>query len=342
MSKKVFIVIGCDTDPDRLGFLDNVPRDTLTWHGMLEGIPRLKESVGDIKDSNGNKPRLTWCLRADEQVKQMHGSYNAVIKKNKQFFLNLEADGDELAWHPHFFTFDKNSNKWYQEFLDTDWQIKMLENAYAEYQEVLPGRAESVRMGWVYHNNNTIATLDRLGIKVDFSGLPGLGLLPKKDTVKSVNFYDWSVTPNHPYYPSKTDYRIPATNGAGAYAMLELPNFVSHSLFWSMLSGLFLAKKMKNLSHFFKSMNNPSYWITITGKPNLFAPLSKQLSKELQQKDSVYFVTYFHPDELLPNNSTLYSLDFFRTNLLAIIETARQHRADIKFITAGEAPATLS
>ncbi len=338
MQKTVYIVIGCDTDPDRIDFLDNVPTDTLTWRGMLEGIPETKEKVKDITDSNGSSPIFTWCLRADHQIKETFGSYNYVLEKNKSFFHELESTGDEIGWHPHFFKFDKPTSKWYQDFKDKSWQVNMLREAYAEFQSALPGRAKSVRMGWIYHNDQTFAALDKLGIKIDFSGIPRLSLLPKNDNVKSVNFFDWEQTPNHPYYPSINDYRKIAGDNEDSYKTLEAPNFASDSLLWSLISGAVLVKKMKDIKPIFKAIQNPVYWITITGKTKLFAPIVNQLKKELQKKDEIYFVTYFHPDELLPNNSSLYSLQNLHDNLNTIRTTAHDCQAEIKYIKACDLP----
>jgi hypothetical protein len=62
----------------------------------------------------------------------------------------------------------------------------MLEKAFAAYQEALPGRARTVRMGWSYHNNRTFAALDKLGVEVDTSGIPGLRIIPPKKTGASL------------------------------------------------------------------------------------------------------------------------------------------------------------
>ena len=148
MNKTVYIVIGCDTDPDRKSFFADLPEDSLSWRGMLEGIPLMKKKVSEIKDSHGNKPLFSWCLRVDHQIKEYYGKYNHILETYKSFFEELEKDGDELAWHPHFFKYDPVKNDWYQEFKDVDWQVKMLQEAHADYMSVFPGRAKSVRMGF--------------------------------------------------------------------------------------------------------------------------------------------------------------------------------------------------
>lgn len=336
MDKTVYIIIGCDTDPDRVAFLDNLPEDTLSWRGMLEGIPYTKENLKDLLDADGHPPVFSWCLRVDEQVKKVHGDYDYILKTHRDFLLGLEEAGDELSWHPHFFKFDETTKKWYQEFRDQAWQTDMLKKAYAAYQNVLPGRARSVRMGWDYHNNNTFATLQELGVEVDFSGIPGLCIKPKNENVRSVNFFDWSLSPNRPYYPAKSDYRIEAQGNEEAFTLLESPNYVSKSFIWGMISGLVLAKKMKNISQVFRALANPTYWITITGTNKYFTPLAKQLARDLNRLDKIFFVTYFHPDELIKNNNPLYSFENLRENLKTLLTVADQKGAKVKFIKASD------
>ena len=135
-------------------------------------------------------------------LKQRQNSYDYIIKTHKDFFLELERDGDELSWHPHFWKYDKQLSIWYQECYDVPWQTNMLREAHASYQNILPGRAKSVRMGWDFHNNETIGTLEELGVEVDFSGIPGLKLDPKNRDHRATNFFDWYLSPNKPYYPS--------------------------------------------------------------------------------------------------------------------------------------------
>lgn len=332
--KEILVVIGCDTDPDRSGLLDGVSEEELSWKGMLDGIPQLKNKLKNIRDSENSSPTISWCLRADYQIKRYYGSYNHILNKHNDFFLQLEQDGDELAWHPHFWNYDENQECWYQDCYDREWQVRMLKEAHAAYIQSLPGRAKSVRMGWDYHNNETFASLEEIGVEVDFSGIPGLRIDPKNDKVRSANFFDWSLSPNHPYYPAISDYRREARDGEEAFRLLEAPNFVSESFFWGNVSGLVLAKKMKNPMQILRALKRPTYWIGITGKPSYFNPLVAQIGRTLKKSRRIVFVTYFHPDELLPNKSSLYSLENMHENLSSLMRSAEKLGASIRFIRA--------
>jgi hypothetical protein len=226
--KKLFIVIGCDTDPDRQDFIENISGDKLSWRGMTEGIPETKSAVSDITDSNGKSPVFTWLMRADEQIKIIYGDYNSVLEENKIFIRELESSGDEIGWHPHFYRYNQKQKLWYQELNDIDWQCEVLESAYNLFHKSIPGRPVSVRTGWIYHNNSTLKKLDQLGIKIDFSAAPGLKTNPPKNKSFPYNIYDWFITGREPYYPSVNDYRRAARKGESSLTILEAPNFQLH------------------------------------------------------------------------------------------------------------------
>lgn len=342
--RTVHIVIGCDTDPDRVGFLDGVPTDTLTWRGMLEGIPLLKQRVSGCRDSDGRSPMFTWLLRVDEQVKRVHGEYAWVLRTHGSFLEELERSGDELGWHPHFWRFDEAVARWYQEAKDVAWQIDMLKQAHADYMRVLPGRAKSVRMGWDYHNNDTLHTLDALGVSVDFSALPGLRTLSASISRHPENLFDWYPTPRRAYKPSTADYRIPAPDRLPSLGLIEAPATVSTSYSWGLIAALQLARKMKDAGHITRWLRRPTYWINLTAKPKYFSPIIGAIRSGIRNSavaDS-YFITYFHPDELLENKSGLYDLESAARNITAIVDLCTSEGAKVKFAKAAELPALMA
>jgi len=334
----VYVVIGCDADPDRANFVKEPIEEARSWRGMLEGIPRAKGRVKEMVDIDGHPPIFTWCLRVDYQMRFLYGSYAYVLETHKDFLLGLEQSGDELAWHPHFWNYDAHSNRWYQEIADVDWQVRMLEEAFAAYTSVLPGRAKSVRMGWDYHNNKTIAALASLGVTVDFSAIPGLRIKPKGKLSRGENCFDWRITPNRPYVPSVLDYRRPVRKGEASVPLLEAPNFVSNSLVWGFVAGLALAKKMKDPMQLLSVLTRPTYWIGITGKPVFFAPLIAQLERAFKEKETTIFVNYFHPDELLENDQSLYSFEHMVDNIRYLKEVMTDLGVSLKFIKACDIP----
>lgn len=330
------IIIGCDTDPDRESLVGPLPAGQLQWRGMLEGIPALKASVQSLHDDAGRSPAFTWLLRADEQVRAHYGSAAWVLQSHRAFFESLKASGDELGWHPHFWRHDPTANAWYQEIEDVPWQVQMLADSHAAL-----GRAglapASVRMGWDYHNPETLAKLDRLGVRVDFSALPGMRTFHGAPPRRSENLYDWFAAPDRPYHPAARDHQRRARSGEAALGMLEVPMFVAHGRGWGLVAGAQLARKTRRLAPLWDAVRRPSYVINVTARPSLFAPLVTALRDALRTpgRTEPVFATYFHPDELLPNRTSLYALPHVRENLAALLAAIRAEGARAIFLSAG-------
>ncbi len=339
--KTVYIIIGCDTDPDRPGFVDGAEGEGRSWRGLTEGVPLFKELAKDIKDDAGNPPRITWLLRVDEQMKAVHGDYAWVLRNFQKQLSELEAAGDELGWHPHFWRLDKASGKWYQEVFDVAWQVSMLEEAYGAYVSALPGRAKSVRMGWDFHNSATLKKISDLGVLVDFSALPGLRTKTPSRDDRPYNIFDWYDAPQVPYHPAADNYARMAAPKDGSLTILEIPISASRSRVWGLISGLQMARKMKDPAQVVRSLCRPTFFINITGKPNLFAPVVSELDKTLTKSRDrdVFFAAYFHADELLDNKSSLYSRFNMISNLETIARVCLSRGAEFRFVNAADSPA---
>jgi hypothetical protein len=227
--------------------------------------------------------------------------------------------------------------------LDTAWQAKMLDEACSAYREIFPGRARSVRMGWDFHNNTTMKKLSELGIKTEFSALPGLRTRLPSGAMLVYNIFDWYISPRAPYHPSVSDYRRGAVEGEKELDVVEIPIFISASAIWGLISGLQFARKMKDPTAILRAVRKPSYVINITGKPKLFAPLLNDLDGRLRRnKENYFFATYFHADELLNNKSSLYSRQNLCANLVSIIRICEAQGFAANFISAGEAGQLLT
>jgi hypothetical protein len=276
-------------------------------------------------------------LRVDFQVKEMCGAYDYILTEHNGFLLDLERAGDELAWHPHFWDYDTSRGVWYQNHEDVDWQVTMLEDAFEAYQRNLPGRGSTVRMGWSYHNNRTFGTLDRLGVRTDISGCPGLKISPRDTKRRLSNFYDWSITPRRPYYPSAEDYRREATAGERSLTILALPNFVCRSAFWGLVSGLVLSRKMRDLRQIGYALARPTYMATIPCKPAIFRPMLAQMKNDIQRVDCLIYSSLLHADELIENAHHIYSLENMRDNLRSILKLGKELGVRIVYAKASDA-----
>ena len=336
MTKTVYVTIACDTDPDRKRLLPETPDDSLRWRGLTEGIPAVKTAVRHLVDDSGRGPKFTWCLRVDHQVQKLHGSFEYVLTEHNALLKDVAATGDELSWHPHFWRYDAEKKIWYQELNDKAWQVRMLEEAVAAYRRVFPDHPRTLRTGWDYHSPESFAAIDKLGLEVDLSAVPSQETMPTNSEARSSNFYDWAVTPNEPYRPSRSDFRRACKNGEQAYNIWEFPVFVSRSLLWGLIRGAVSARRMKDPRKLWRGLLNPSYFANITARPRLYSAIISQMRKELAIRDKLYFVTFFHPDEVLPNVDPLYSLENMRENLERLRAVAHRSGAKLEFVTARE------
>jgi hypothetical protein len=334
--RTVYVVLSCDTDPDRRGFLPGVPAGTLTWRGMTEGIPALKSLLRDVKDSRGREPVFTWLLRADEQVRSVHGDYGWVARAHGAFLRTLEEGGDELGWHPHFWRRDRDNGPWFQEVADVDWQVNMLHTAHRDFVAALERVPRTVRMGWSYHNNRTYGLLETLRVVIDCSALPGYRTLMGR-RARGENLFDWRPTPRTPFRPSREDYRRPARGSEGSFPVLEVPSFVSTSLPWSLVGGVKLALKTWDPRQLWFAARRPTYCINVTARPLYFSPLLAELRQVLRRPglDPVVFSTQFHADELLPNRSHLYTPGALKANLRALLRACERAGTPVEFVQAG-------
>ncbi len=338
----VYIVLSCDTDPDRPDFLDGMEPGKFTWRGMTEGIPAVKALMQGVTDSRGREPVFTWFLRADEQMQRVFGGYAAVVRAEHTLLRSLAASGDELGWHPHFWRAGRDG-RWYQEVEDEPWQLEMLRLAHQDLSAALPeGRApQSVRMGWAYHTTPTYGALDSLGVRVDCSALPGYRTYRGSPPTRGENFFDWQSTPRQPFHPSRRDHRRPPRDDERPFDLLEAPSFVATSRPWAFLSALQLTRKTGVAALLWDSLRRPTYCINVTARPALFAPLVTQLRHMATRagEGPILFSTQFHADELVPNRSTMYRLESLRANVQALVRACHDANVPAEFIQAQRIPA---
>ena len=109
---------------------------------------------------------------------------------------------------------------------------------------------------------------------------------------------------------------------------------MTHSIFWALLAGAVLSRKMKTLSPLTAALRRPSYFVNITGKPALFRPILASLNARLRRQDRTIFVTYFHADELVEHTQPVYKLEHMLINLKSILETADRQGVAVKFVRA--------
>lgn len=240
------IIILCDCDPDTVpyGGLAHDSREPLKWRGVQEGIPKLVEALDGIESETGRRVNLTWCVRSDVQMKEIYGDAAWPYLEFRELWQRLQSRGDEIAWHPHVWRWSDEHRCWYQEIHDDEWIEQCLEEGYQALCRAVGRPVQSCRMGWEFHNNASMRTVDRLGVRVDLSATPGHYCEGTGDRGSIFHKYtDWRGTPEVHYRPSTIDYRRPSQDGEEALSLTETPLWKHVPRLWRWLGRGYVAAK---------------------------------------------------------------------------------------------------
>ena len=240
------MIILCDCDPDAVpyGGLPHDTRQPLKWRGVREGIPRLVEALDGIESETGRRINLTWCVRSDLQMKEIYGDAAWPYLEFRELWQGLESRGDKIAWHPHVWRWSDEHHCWCQEIRDDAWIEECLEEGYQALCRAVGRPVESCRMGWEFHNNASMRTVDRLGVRVDLSATPGHYCEGTGDRGSIFHKYtDWRGTPSRPYRPSLEDYRRPARADERALGIMEVPLWERVGWIWRGIGRVYVAAK---------------------------------------------------------------------------------------------------
>ena len=336
------IVICCDVDHDVLGY--NIPatrfdvyKQKLGWKS-INNVQEIKKICNSIKDSKSNTAKITWFIRSDEHLKIIFNDYAYPLKNFWDLWKQLRHQGDEIGWHPHLWRWSNQNRCWYQEVSDNRWISHCLENGYKEFIE-LTKSVTSVRMGWGFHNNFTMKKINDLGLIADLSASPGLKHSGSPDERGShfLNCYDWSITPEQPYYPSKQDYRRPVKNNKKSLDILEIPVTTAPKKRTKILiektlrlAPASLSKKLLKGTDTKSKQTHHSYIANIT--ETHFKHIAEQKLKQAQQnpRSLTNLVTVFHPIELFkPKRSHV-----LEKNLKMLTELSKKLKVPLNFLTA--------
>ena len=207
----ITILLTIDVDAD---FFDSsISANALSfdksWKGMELGVPSLIELFNDYTGSDRSPCVATWFIRADDQIKHHFGSYSYLLDNYRDLWEGLYRINHEIAWHPHLY----NSSDWTQETNPELLRLQM-KQSYSAVSKSLGRRLTASRIGEAFFTNEIAAILQDLGVKVDSTALPGRA---RNDGERS---FDWTRTPDMPYFVSENDYSV---TGAPALNLLEFP-----------------------------------------------------------------------------------------------------------------------
>ena len=204
-SKAQYIAITVDFCDGVLG-----PRSGDNYQLVVEGVKTIDK---DIRDAFSDyEICFSFFIRADNQIKYRFDRVSYLFDKYRGFWLDVQGRGDEIGWHPHLYRL--RGSVWLPQ-TDGPGVERQLKNCFVE----LPMDSfdiASARIGEGMMTNYAVNTLDRMGIKVDSTALPGR---KRNDEERRFN---WVKAPSNPYHPSRFDYASPGLPG-GSLNLLEIP-----------------------------------------------------------------------------------------------------------------------
>ncbi|NSW56890.1 MAG: hypothetical protein HPY44_12835 [Armatimonadetes bacterium] len=346
-SRRLYILLGSDCDPDRPhhgGASYDAP-DGLRWRGVSQGVPRAREIADQVSREIGLPVRVTWCVRSDDQMARLYDDPAWPYRSQEELWKYLAAQGDEIAWHAHLWRWDESAACWYQEIEDADWAGACLSQGHSALVNAAGVPINTSRMGWEFHNDYTMQTVDALGVKQDFTAIANWYMPGESSRGSRFHCYcDWRGTPATPYHPGRADYRRPAEPGRASLSLTEIPLSTFTS---GLLGGLrtvrkaFRSRGLPGITAAFsagtwRSSASKAY---VTIQPMIFRKLvAERLRAAERSSDGTgVLVTAFHPDDFLEDDShSLYSSRHFPVNLRIIVTSAQARLVEPVFVTANE------
>jgi len=163
-----------------------------------------------IIDRLGGKP-FSVFLRADNQIKNIYGSFDYLIQHNKNLIYKINKKNGEINWHIHLY--EKQGFSW-EQIKNKKTLLDTFIYNYNNVKKIKQINTNIVRIGECVMDNQLMKLMDDLNIRIDSTALAG-----RRRNDKQKNF-DWYLTNNSFFHPSVNDFRVPGDN---AYNILEVP-----------------------------------------------------------------------------------------------------------------------
>lgn len=298
------ILLTFDADSD---YFDNSIAEygLLQWRGIEEGIFKILNVLSSIKDSFGNSCKVTWFVRADNQLLTIYGDAAYLLKKYNTLWRQCSSRGDEIGWHPHLYRLV--NTVWQQETNEEELDSLLCQSIRAVRDAGY--RPVSSRIGESYCSNGILESLSALGILCDSTAMPGR---IRKDSQRSI---DWEGTPQTPYFPSRKDYRHP---GESRVDILQVPmSMVSVKASYDEQP----LRRYVDLSFFHEALRSGL----------------KQFLPEASLLVSITHPSCVVPDVISsPHGLLSFQIEELRKNLFYIIEICDQSKRPYRFMTISD------
>ena len=279
------------------------PRESAEWRGIEDGVPLIEMVLEGVCDCDKKRAVATWFVRCDDQIEYIAGSASYLFDRYAGLWRRRQQLGDEIAFHTHLYR--QESGGWSQDKEPLSLRAQILRSYSAMMDAGFSSKVS--RIGEAFCTNAVMDALEECGVQIDSTAMPG------RVRIDAERNLDWSMTPEHAYYPSVDNYGSP---GDPARKLLEIP--------MSMLRTEADYDRKPLLRY-----------LDLSFHPRA---LRKGISDLVKTAEIIVAVT--HPSAVLtstiPHGLISFSADAFAENLDSLLrECARQERP-IKFITLAQ------
>jgi hypothetical protein len=296
MRKRVILVLCADVDDNHPSYLPLWSKQGSNYESFRGEIKHnWDKSWSHLLDELSiSNLHTTWLIRTDEGP-----VYSELAKYWRDTVATLEDRGDEIGVHPHPLYWNPLERCWIQA-RNPQRQATLVSSGIRRFKNIFHRRPQCSRIGFNAMSNEVMMELERSGIKVDATALPGvmsLGQNRGRD-----NVYDWSKAPSFPYHPSSKDYRQP-----GEMKILEVPittfnqsivfkseSFISPILSQSSVLARLAWRASQKLPFAGPGYLHISPWWNFDVKISL---LEKQIRKS--SLSHILITGYFHPCDII-------------------------------------------
>ena len=273
---------------------------------VVFAVEKLEHELIRIQDSIGQKIAVTWFFRCDDSVAYTTGKLTGLVQRMDRFIGRCLDKGDDLGFHPHLY--QNKSGKWKSE-IDPIEQCKQIDRSVSAWTRHFGSRPNISRMGEALMNPVLAEHLDSVGIQIDSSALPG------RKRYDSGFQFDWSITPEKLYRPSKEDYRREVKKGENHYGYTEIP--------FTML------RTKSSIDE--REINR---YCNLAYRPDIVSEAIKKM------KDTSTIVSVVHPHELLPSGRSHAIISNEMSSLSINIKLFLDRFPVINFVTLSDLAAT--
>jgi len=172
------------------------------WSGFVTTFESLRDLRKKLRPITGLEVFFNWFLRFDPQIEHSFGSKNWIMENYRALVDEMEEAGDEIGVHAHPLRWEDSDQHWANDFENQEWIQHCVESSLAAFASTFNKKAESFRFGDHWMNNETIALLERHGVKYDLTTEPG-------HKEKKGPMPDYSNLPRRPYQPTKESFLQP-------------------------------------------------------------------------------------------------------------------------------------